>query len=70
MLMARYFFCCVGVAGGVGVSGCWCLLSGGWVVLVMVPLGRVAYVTTGAMPRQLGVYIRIIVPVCFHSFCS
>jgi len=38
-------------------------------VLCWVTCWRGSGVTlTGGMPRQLGVYIRIIVPVCFHSF--
>lgn len=52
----------VGVSGGVGF---W------WVGVVVFDVvgGWWSGVTlTGAMPRQLGVYIRISVPVCFHSF--
>jgi hypothetical protein len=49
---------------------CWCLFGGGWVLVVMSALGGVPVVTTGGMPRRVGVYIRISVPVCFHSFCS
>ena len=51
-------------------------MSGGvgfwWVGVVVfdVVVGWGSGVTlTGGMPRQLGVYIRISVPVCFHSFC-
>ena len=51
------------------VVACCVVVVGGWVLLVMFALGGVPKVTTGGMPRRVGVYIRIIVPVCFHSFC-
>lgn len=39
------------------------------VVFDVVGVGGGGGMRTGGMPRRVGVYIRIIVPVCFHSFC-
>jgi len=54
----------VGVSGGVGF---WWV---GVVVFDVVGGWWPGVTLTGGMPRRGGVYIRIIVPVCFHSFCS
>ena len=68
--VARYLFLLGGGRGGGGVLGCWFCFVGGWVLLVTVTVARVPVVTTGGMPRRVGVYIRISRAVWFHSFCS
>ena len=46
------------------------VVDGAGVLLLMLLMARVPVVTTGGMPRRVGVYIRISVAVWFHSFCS